>query len=334
MPGTFEVNQVGKREDLADIIAIADAKATPFTSMLKKGKKATNTLFECQADKYDDAQTGGVPEGKDVDTYEDAAEYREKIAGRLQKFRRTVLVTTEAQEISVIAGINSSDVNNVPGADEYARAKAKKAIEIKRDMEATFLSDNDSRAEATGQARRSRGVGAWIAQTAQTDLPVPVAYRTPTASLFSGAIGTFTEDTLRGLLESRWDQTGASDELVGIVGSKVKNAVSDMIRYEPNKASNTVVRSYRADIGDKKVQSIVDVYEGDYGTDELFLNSFLPNNFRGYILDMRFFECRSAFMPRFEELPNMGAGRRGMIEAIVGLSCMNPLGQIKIVATA
>ena len=48
MAGLVERNQVGKREDLADIISIVDAKKTPFTSMVKKGSapkigKATQT---------------------------------------------------------------------------------------------------------------------------------------------------------------------------------------------------------------------------------------------------------------------------------------------------
>ena len=33
----------GKREELADLIALVDAKDTPFTSMAKKGSKPGNT---------------------------------------------------------------------------------------------------------------------------------------------------------------------------------------------------------------------------------------------------------------------------------------------------
>jgi hypothetical protein len=291
-------------------------------------------LFEWQADKYAAVKTTGTEEGKDVDSYEDAAEYREKIAGRLQKFRRTVLVTTEAEEVVQIAGVNNSAANNVAGATEFARAKAKKAVEIKRDMESTFLSANDSRAEAPGQPRLTRGLGSWISNSAQTDQPVPAAFRTPAASIYSSAIGSFTEDSLRTILESRWNETGTSDELVLMAGSAIKNAVSDFIRYEPNKASNTAIRTYNADVSGKKVCTTVDVYEGDYGTFEIFLNSFMPTARTAYLLDMRMIELRSAFMPRYEELPNMGAGKRGMIEAIVGLAVLNPLSLGGIVATA
>jgi hypothetical protein len=45
MAELFERNQVGKREDLANIIAMVDAKDTPVSSMIPKGKKPGKVLL-------------------------------------------------------------------------------------------------------------------------------------------------------------------------------------------------------------------------------------------------------------------------------------------------
>jgi hypothetical protein len=323
MPSTTEISQVGKREDLSDIIAVADAKNCPLTTMLRKGKKPGNTLMQWQADSYAAPTTDGVPDGQDVETYEDAAANRAILSGRVQHFRRTAKVTTLAQEVSVIAGIPEK---------EFARAKAKKTIELKRDLETALLSDNDSVEASGATAYKTRGLGSWLASTAQTDLPVPAAYRTPSGSIFSSALTGFDEVDLIALLQSRWDQTGAADELVGIVGSALKAKISEMSKYAPNQSGYTAVRRYN-DGDDATVTAKVDVFEGDFGTVTLHLGSFLPNTKRGYLLDMKMLELRSVFAPRFEELPNLGGGRRGLVETIAGLCVLNPLAHCKIAAS-
>jgi hypothetical protein len=45
MAELFEINQVGKREDLANIVAMVDAKDTPVASMIPKGKKPGKVLL-------------------------------------------------------------------------------------------------------------------------------------------------------------------------------------------------------------------------------------------------------------------------------------------------
>jgi len=56
----------GKREDLMDMIALVDAKDTPFTSMAKKGSKPGNMFFRWQSDSLPTPEVGGVPDGLDV----------------------------------------------------------------------------------------------------------------------------------------------------------------------------------------------------------------------------------------------------------------------------
>lgn len=333
MPATAEITQVGKREDLADIISVVDAKKTVLTTMISKGKRPTNTKFAWQADSYASAQTTGVVDGADVTSYEDAAASRARLENHVQLFRREPMVTIMAEEVSTVAGINDADPNGVAGATEFARAKAKKTIELKRDIEKTFLSDNEAQQDTGSVPYMTRGLGKFIQNSAQSYLPVPAAYRTPANSIYSGAIASFTEETLRGLLQSRWEQVGTPDaNLVGIVGSDVKNKITDFTRYSPTVTSFTNVRLFEP-TDNRKVESIVDIYTGDYGTVELLLSSFLPDNNRGYILDMAYLEMRTHTMPRVKPLPDLGGGPRCLIEAIVGLCVKNPLAHCQIIGS-
>jgi hypothetical protein len=332
MPATAELTQVGKREDLADIIAVADAKNTPLKSMIRKGKPVGNTFVEWQADAYDATSTTGALDGADVSAYEDAAANRARFGVYVQELRRTPKVNQMAEEISNVAGINNPDPQGVRGSTEFARAKAKKIIEIGRDIEAVLLSDNETRQESGSDSYLTRGLGKWIQNGAQAVQPVPAAFRTPTASVYSSTMAAFTEDSLRALLQSRWTQTGSTDELYLICGPGVKNAVSDFGRYQPDKASNGHVRRFNNE-GAGKITSSVDVYEGDYGTVEVHLDNFTPTTGTGYILDMKMLELRTKGEPSYRDLPDLGGGPRGLIKAIIALCVLNPLAHAKIVGS-
>lgn len=333
MPATAEITQVGKREDLADIISVVDAKKCILTSLIAKGKKPTNTKFAWQADNYATPTTVGVVDGTDVAAYEDAAENRGKLENHVQLFRRTPMVTQMAEEVSVVAGISDADSQGVAGSTEFARAKAKKTVELKRDIETTLLSDNEAQEDNGTNAYKTRGIGKFLQSTQQSYLPVPTAFLTPAASIFSAGYLTFDEDDLRALLQSRWTQTGAADaNLVGILSANIKNRITDFTRWVPNVSNFTISRAYNP-TNTRKVETVVDVYSGDYGTIELMLSSFMPDAYRGYIVDPAYLELRTHTMPRIKPLPDLGGGPRALIEAIVGLCVKNPQAHAKIAAT-
>lgn len=334
MASTAELTQVGKREDLADIIAVADAKGTPFKTAIRKGKPVRNTFVEWQLDAYDSPQTDGALDGEDVSTYEDAAANRERIGVYVQELRRTPKVNQMAEEISDVAGINDADPQGVRGSTEFSRAKAKKVVEIGRDIEATLLSNNETQAQSGASAYKTRGLGRWIQATAQATHPVPAQYRTPAASIYSGSIGSFDEDNLRALLQSRWEQTGSSDELMLFCGAGVKNRVTDFSRYEPTVTGYSNVRRFSNNGEATKVSSAVDIYHGDYGTVTCVLDNFVPDARTGYIVDMRDVELRTKGNPTYRDLPDLGGGPRGLIKAVIALTMGNPLGHCKIAASA
>src|SRR4029077_2303623 len=185
MAGLIEINQVGKREDFADVIAMVDMKSTPFTSACPKGSEPANTIYDWQMDAYDDPVFGGIIDGKDVvDTdYINPASKRAKAHGRIQKFRKAFMISVMAQNVSDVAGIGKRG--------EQQRAVKKTILELKRTMEATFCSDPDSQADnGSTLAYLTRGVGKWIQSTAQTDLPCPTPFLTPSASILTMTTAT------------------------------------------------------------------------------------------------------------------------------------------------
>jgi hypothetical protein len=150
--------------------------------------------------------------------------------------------------------------------------------------------------------------------------------------VYAGAIGSFTEDSLRTLLQTRWESVGSADSLTMVCGAAVKNRVSDFTRYEPNVSNTLQVRRF-TQAASGSISTSVDMYEGDYGKVEIFLSNFVPNARTGYILDMRGLELRTKGSPEYKDLPDNGGGPRGLIRAIIALCVHNPLSHCKITAT-
>ena len=329
MAGLIEPDQKGKREDLSDLIAVVDAKATPVQSMIPKGKDLTNTLFEWQADKFDDPQTGGVLDGQDADTFTNNAADRDLLYGRIQKVWRKPMVSDMAENVSDVAGVKS----------EMARAIAKDLKHLARDIEATICSDNDSQAQAGSNPYKTRGLGEWIKATAQTDLPVPEDYRTPSAAINTTAMASLSETNVNAVLEAIFQETGQNRSFTLVCGTALKTAFTGFSLYVPDKASHLAVRRMNQS-KPQMIEHTVSVYEGDFGTLNLIVSLFLANGTsnaptrRGYVLNSELLELRYKRRPRFTELENKGGGRRGIVDAIFGLCVKNPRGLGKFAATS
>jgi len=118
MAQLFEIDQVGKREDLADLISLVDAHDTPLVSTAKKGSKPGNTLMSWQGDAYAAAVSTGTVDGTDVSSYENPGVNRAILQNYVQIFRRTIRVSPLALEISNVAGLK----------DELSAGIAKKLV--------------------------------------------------------------------------------------------------------------------------------------------------------------------------------------------------------------
>ena len=327
---------VGLREDLADVISVVDAKNCPVSSMAKKGADLTNgQVFSWQADAYNDPSFDGVLTSADVTTYDDPAKNRVLLSGRAQKFRRSIKVDDFAQNVDNIAGVGKKK--------EMARGVSKAIVELKRDMESAFCSDNDSQEQSGTTPYKTRGLGSWISASAQTDLPVPASFRTPSASINSTAIASLTEANVQSVLQSIYQVTGQISTMVLVCGPELKRAFTGFTRYATgsDSAAELSIRTFTQPTSDKKITAKVDTFEGDFGTITLLPSLFNAKDQveatqlrRGYLLDMDMIEVRYGRRPRFQELEDMGGGPRGLIDAIAALVCWNPKSLGKFSATS
>jgi hypothetical protein len=326
----IEPNQTGVREDLSDLIAVADMKETPFTSMVPKGSKPGNMRLDWQADDELAVNTDGVLDGEDVTTFNNPAENRALVSVYAQKFRDSQKIGDLAENVSNVAGVSER---------EKARAIVKSLRKIKRSIEAKALSDDDTQAQSGANAYEMRGLGVWIQNGAQTTLPVDANFRTPTASIDSTAnTSSATEAAINDVLESIYGETGSIKDFDAIVGPKMKKRISDLQLTQEEAAGAGNVSGIRHINKDQKGGELykrIDVVVGDFGTIRLHTDLFLgysgntrtaaTGDGRMYILDMKDLMMRFSRTPGVKELTDLGGGPRFLTDCVCGLLVGNPL---------
>jgi hypothetical protein len=334
MSQLVEINQEGRREDLADFISTADVKERPLLAMIPKGKELTNMLMEWQADKYDTPNLDGIADGVDVGEFENAAKDRSRIKNYCQKVRRTAMVGDIAENVSNVAGAKSG---------EMARSVMKKTEELSRDIEAILGSDNDAQEEVSKMVPyKTRGLGSWIKASAGSVLAVPAAYLTPSASINSTAMASLEETAhFRPVLKSVFEQRGKSQNLTLVCGTALKEAITNFTQFRGG-STNTygTIRTYNDKLDGKKITNSITAYEGDFNTVVIVPSLLLAQGTsnaptrRGYLLDFEFLQLRWNRMPRVKPLPDQGGGPRALVDAIFGLCYKNPLIGGKFAATS
>lgn len=329
----------GKREDLMDMIALVDAKDTPFVSMAKKGSKPGNMYFRWQSDSLPSPIVGGVVDGTDVSSYDNyTVNFRSELSNYAQIFRRAVRVSRLTQDIADVAGVR----------DELAANVSKAITGIKRDMEVTFTSNQVSQIDNGTNAYRTAGVQTWIS-TAGTGTPtpgdIPSAFRTPSASILTGASSSLTDTSVQGLLKSIFDQTGHYTSFDAIVGTDLKRAFTNLLGTTALTTTSTVgvtgsgatrVQTYQRDSAADTYIQALDIFEGDFGRVRLHPTTFIgtvsgatytPTAFKGLVLDMNLIEVRyGGNVANVTALPDYGGGPARLVEAVAGLVVGNPLG--------
>lgn len=326
----------GKREDLADLISLVDAKNTPLTSMAKKGSKPGNTLMRWQADSLPTPKTTGTVDGTDVSTYENyvkdgATTYRAELSNYVQVFRRSVRVSPLTTDISTVAGVRDELANNV----------SKGILGLKRDQEATFGSANGAQADNGTLPYLTRGLHKWleVAGGAGQDavLPIPSAFQTPSANRSTVGTANLTEAVVQNMLTGMWNQTGQEKSYDVLCGSALKRAFTNLVSTIPASGGNSdtypTVRTLNRESDSTTYAASVDVFKGDFGTLRLHPSHWLKfsagagNPYVGYILDFKLLEIRyGGNVAQVMELPNAGGGEARLIEAVAALCVHNPLG--------
>jgi uncharacterized protein DUF5309 len=330
LPGITDPEQVGKRQNLSDVFYLLAVTKTPLTSQMRKGGDLEKQLyFEYQVGKLGARKTGGVPDGKDFEAF-DGATPRALLAQRGEVFRRAPMVGFVAAG-NDIAGIGS----------EWTKAKSDQLVEHKKDMEFEFFSDQDSRADDGVNGSKFRGLGRFVndGTLAFSELPIPSGFRTPTIQCYTGVLGDgintgITEAAIANILQQRWEQAGDSMDLTGFVSATIKNRFGLFSRYVPNIASATPVVRLTTGVVDGATLfgATIDIYKSDYGTFRLMAVplELLPDQYRGYLLDMTQIRLRVREMTKEIPLQDQGGGPRQGIRSIIGPEWGDPRSHIKI----
>jgi hypothetical protein len=303
-------------------------------SAVKKGAAPKNSFVEWPLDKHKDnlvqtaTYTSGVSDNLPIDgadiTSADFENYddRTKCSVYLQYARRVPKVSRLANMTSDIAGVGYKK--------EMANSIAKALVAHKRDIEATLCSSQETAQETSSAPYQTRGLGKWISSSAQSTLPVPADFRTPTGSIKTVGASAAKEEDLRDILQSIYEQTGESDKtFYGLCGTQVKKTISNFTLFTP-RTNNLVVSNRDTDEG--RLSAAVDIIESDFGTITLNLSSWLENDARSsgafdagvgqktlFILNMAQLEACYAEETSVRELPDLGGGPRSIIESVFSL---------------
>lgn len=329
----------GKREDLADMISMVDAKDTPFTSMARKGSKPGNMYFRWQADSNPAPKIGGTVDGTDVQSNQYVnfdVGYRAELANYAQVFRMDpVRVSKLSTDIAQVAGVR----------DELAYNVSKSILQCKRSIETTLCSNQTAQQDNGSVPYLTAGIQTWIS-TAGTGTPtpgdIPSIFRTPTDSILTGASSAMTDVAVQGLLKSIYNQTGQYRSYDAIVGTDLKRAFTGLLgttaltTTTETAAGATKVQTFQRDASAEAYIQSVDVFQGDFGTVKLHPTVFLGTissgvwtvtPYKGLVLNMDLIEVRyGGNVAAVEALPSFGGGPARLVEAVCGLVVGNPLG--------
>lgn len=248
---TYETyDAVGIREELADKIYQISPEETPFLSLIGRKPIAT-THPEWQLDTLATPSTSNnQPEGNDW-TY-DAITPTTRVGNYAQISEKAIIISATLDE-----------TNKAGRKSELAREIAKKGVELKTDMEVTYLSNQASSAGSGNGAtnRTTGGFRAWIATNDDT-AGSSGGYNTSTNVVDAATNGSqraFTKALLDSVILSTYNAGGSPNTLM--VSPYVKTVFSTLLDD-----ANIVPLRKALSSGQGTLVAAADTYLSDFGT--------------------------------------------------------------------
>lgn len=248
---TFDTyDAVGQREDLTDVIYNISPSDSPFISMIGR-TTAKNTLHEWQTDSL--ASVDGANAQIDGDDASGTAiTATTRVNNRCQISRKVVVISGSA-EATDKAGRKS----------EMAYNMAKKAKELKRDMETIVCGSQVEVAGNATTARKTRGLESWL--LTNKGHGSGGATNSSTGVVTDGTQRSATEALLKAQLQTIY--TAGGEPTVIMVGPSNKQTFSGF---------SGIATQYRDNrkVGPAKIIASADIYVSDFGE-----MSIVPNRF-------------------------------------------------------
>ena len=313
---------VSNREDLTDVLSILAPEETPVLSSASK-QRASSTFVEWTVDSLADVSTAGVSEGADVTSFTDKFSGRARLGNYTQKFRRDYMVSDLQEAVDSV------------GPAKIAQAEAKAIRELKRDVEATLLSDNEMSAEdGAGTPYKLRGLGKWIQNSAQSVNPVPAAFRTPADSIKEDA-STLLESEFNDLITSIYRETGTTNSLTLVADTALRRVISDFARIGVSGEN----REFNVSGDSGTIRLSVELYQSDHGVVSIInMNPDCApdttNKDTGYLINPEYYGVHELIPMGSTRLPNLGGGERGYVDCSLTLGVYHPQAHGKITTIA
>jgi hypothetical protein len=312
---------VGIREDLSDIIYNISPMDTPFMNGIGKGT-CNNTQFEWQTDELTAAASNRQVEGDSPDAI--AVSEPRRLSNYTQISHKTVMTSGTAEAVD-FAGRRSSQAYQL----------AKRAKEIKRDMEKMLLDNTVKNAGAAGSPptpRATGGFNAWIGTSATGTSNIIDGSASPVvgvANAGSPSVGypdgssvgsaslpaaALTLDMINLAVSRVWDLGGTPD--VMMCSGALKQTISGL--------GASVVADLQKNVGDSAATAVnaVDVLVTDFGTFKIVPNRFCLAN-QVYIIDYDLWSLDYLRPFKTENLAKDGDGIKQMMIAEYGLRAKN-----------
>jgi hypothetical protein len=263
---------IGIREDLSNIIYNISPMDTPFLNGCGIGS-CDNTNFEWQTDELKAAASNTQIEGND---YTSTAETEPRRLSNYTQISATQVQSSGTAEAVDFAGRKSTQAYQL----------AKRAKEMKRDMELMLLEGTVKAVGSSGAARNTACFSTWIGTTvnatsnvvaASTGLGLTnngAAAAGPDGTTEAGTGGADTTTTIaliNNVAERIWNLGGTPDTI--LCDSTVKGTISS------SSVGGAVVAAPRNDIGSKNnitAVNAVDVLVTDFGTFKVVPDRFIP----------------------------------------------------------
>lgn len=315
----------GNREDLRGDVTLLEPQATPFCSMAKKGT-ASAVKTEWMTDTLRKVKITGSPEGRDAQGTGNKAKDRK----RLETFQHRVF---EEYSVSDVQEAISKRKGNAATASEldYSRIKALK--EVKRDMEAICLADQDHQGESANDMR-TRGLFDWIDASGPADVPASV--RPSASQIKTGVSADLSEGDVNDLMQALFDVYGEKMTLQAFLNS---NLVKNFDGFGNTDLGATRQRySVVQDASKHEIDIEVKFYSSSFGRLAVVPSHFckvnattgVPDANAGLFVNMELCELRFLEDLFSEDTPDHGGGGGGYIRGMFANVCKNPKGFAKI----
>lgn len=338
MPAVLLSNIGSEPKSLSQLLFLTHAPTTPFISKLNVGEALGKTEHMYKVGREQgpitEATADGLPPAQ-VNSNNPEYEVQVRVGFFEGKAGVGKFARHKVDYAQTTTHMGKGPVKGTTSAKHLAKGIAQQLERIKWGMEQRALSDSDSAAETGTIAGKYRGAGSFISATVPSDLPFSADIKTPSAQIISAAVASVTETALEDALKARWDSTKYASELLGLLGSDLKQQVGTYNRRVPQVSNyDTVVRYDAPGVEDRMIVRGVDIYHGDFGDVEFMLSPWAPNAKRGYCFEMA--QCfKHPYGPGMdrEDIGKDGSGDSTVLWAMFAILFGDPRAHVKIVGS-